>query len=992
MGFVFTMRTEGSEESPAQGARSHASARGLHPAAAAESPGSVRDVHPAAPVEATGSEPYMARLSRIRTALLDAPYSLCSSKAELITEYFRGHCPLPGLTRVLAPIHFKGLSRALYDNLRHGTPQSKWQIQLSNGLQSLYRELEGWSATRPLIVDYAHALAYVLERQELIIYDDELIVGNLSSQRIGAPIHPDLGGILLLAELEDLDRREVNPIRISAGQRRRLEEEVFPFWFTRSILARAPLFATDPQLQNTLMAGRRFILTQFAGISHVTPDYQSIIEKGFSGMLAEIRDAKRELHERRSRNGAGSNGPNGAGFDGTRSNGAGYSSAGGEQEGFYEAAEITLRAGIAFAERWSDRCRLEAGRCKDPHRARELLELAEIFRRVPAGPAETFHEALQSLFTAHVIVHQESFQHGVSFGRIDQYLYPYYRRDLEAGKITPGRAIELLGCFLGKAAEQLPLFNTMATEYFSGLSSASGLTLGGTDSEGRDASNELSLLLLRAYDHMRLRQPNLHLRVHPDSSAELLDLAYETLKKGGGMPAFFNDEAIVPALEKLGASHEHACDYAVVGCVEWGIARRSFPAAGAAFLSLPAVLDDILHPPKGAGASYRSMEEIAVAFEKALQYMVQEAVDGNDSIEKAHAAFRPTPFLSTIVDGCITKGRDVTAGGALYNSSGMQGVGLADVADSLTAIEQLVFEEKRLSLSELMNAVDDDFRAGPGQEKLRVRLAVKVPKYGQQSGRAEYWAARIARMYCATVRPHGNPRGGPYAPGFWTMTTHVGFGARLGALPSGRHAGRPLCDGISPANGADRFGPTASLMSAVAASGDHVANGAALNEKLDPLYLQGEAGNRLMDGLTRGYFSAGGMQVQYNIIDPTVLIDAKAHPERHRDLVVRISGYSAYFNDLTEAMKDDIIARSLHGAPGGPACMDVRPADSLHATLDVSTQVDHNADDESGSAVSVSEQAYPSADDKSGRTVDVSGQVDHNADDESDGAVENSRR
>jgi len=314
-------------------------------------------------------------------------------------------------------------------------------------------------------------------------------------------------------------------------------------------------------------------------------------------------------------------------------------------------------------------------------------------------------------------------------------------------------------------------------------------------------------------------------------------------------------------------------------------------------------------------ATVASTDDLLTAFRERLGAVVDAAVAGNDAIETAHARFRPTPLLSLVVDGCLVSGRDVTAGGACHNSTGLQGVGLADVADSLAAIEQLVFVERQLGLDELLAAIDADFI---GHEPLRQRLLTRVPKYGEDAGRAEHYAAVVARLYGDLVRRHRNPRGGPYVPGFWTMTTHVGFGRRLGALPSGRRAGQPIADGISPTNGADRRGPTASLIAASQACGPHVGNGLALNEKLDPGLVAGAAGTQLMDGLTRGYFAAGGQQVQFNILDPAVLLDAKRHPERHRNLVVRISGYSAYFNDLTDAMKDDLIARTLHGTV--PAC------------------------------------------------------------------------
>lgn len=848
-----------------------------------------------APQEAAPQACVPPRLLRLREALLSAPYSLCSQKAELLTDWFRAHDPDPALTRLVAPLHFAALRGALARNLSEGQPQTRFQLRASAALQRLYRGLQ--RGHEPVILRFARGLAHVLEHMKLEIYDDELLVGNLSSHRIGAPIHPDFGGLLLLPELGTLATRRVNPLRTTGEQIRRLEEEIFPYWFTRSVLARAPLYACDGELSNTLVRGREFLLTQFAGISHVTPDYPAVLQKGFEGILADIEEAR-------------------------------SSAADAEADAFYEAAAICARAAIDYGARWSRHCRTQAALAGNLDRATELLELASIFDQVPARPARTFHEALQSLFIAHVVVHQESFQHGVSFGRIDQYLYPYYARDVHSGRLTRERAIELLGCFLGKAAEQLPLFNKMATEFFSGLSSASGLTLGGSDAAGRDVSNELTGLILQAYDVMRLRQPNLHLRLHSRSPIELRTLAMQTLKKGGGMPGLFNDETIVPALERGGMLHADASDYAIVGCVEWGVPYKSFPAAGAAFVSLPAMLDDVLH---GRGASstggtlpgrFADMGELWNALRETMAERIAQAVDGNEAIEEAHRQWRPTPMLSVIVGGCVKAGRDVTDGGAYYDTTGMQGVGLADVADSLAAIERVVFEEKRIGLDELVVALDADFE---GREPLRARLQAKMSKYGEDTGAPERWASVVATAWCELVARHQNGRGGRYAPGFWTMTTHVGFGRRLGALASGRRKGQPLSDGISPCNGADRRGPTASLTAAAKVCCDGVANGLALNEKLDPCFVDGEAGTLLMDDLTRGYFQAGGQQVQYNVLDAATLIDAKLHPERHRGLVVRISGYSAYFNDLTEEMKDDIIARTCHGsaangAGGGPAC------------------------------------------------------------------------
>lgn len=830
-----------------------------------------------------------ARVEKLREALLAAPYELCTQKAELLTAWFRENAPQDLLAGNVARLHYSLARRALARNLGSGAPQSRAQLAAGRMLQRFYESREEARRVAPPVVSFARALAFTLERVPLRIHPGEILVGNPSSKRIGAPIHPDYGGLLLLPELETLARRRVNPIAITAEQRRLLEDEIFPYWFSRSVLARAPLRARDRELQNTLVSGRRFVLTQFAGISHVTPDYESVVREGFEGILARVEVARRSARDDSARV-------------------------------FYEAAAISAKAAIAFAGRWRSFCLAEAAREADPARAGELRGMAEAFAQVPARPARTFREAVQSIVTAHVIIHQESFQHGVSFGRLDRLLDPFYVRDLAAGRITRDEAVEVLACFLCKAAELVPLFNEMATEYFSGLSSASGITLGGSDSEGRDAACETSFLFLDAYDRVRLRQPNLHLRVHAGSDPALLERAHEVVKRGGGMPAFFNDATVREALERHGIRHEDALDYSVVGCVEWGVPRKSFPAAGAAFVSLPAALDTALHSLREPA----SMEEVGTAIAAEIDRAAADAADGNDAIERVHAEHRPTPLLSLLVEGCIESGVEVNAGGARYGTTGMQGVGVADVADSLALIERLVFEEKRIGFAALMQTVDCNFESAPD---LAAWSTERLDRYGCDRGRAERWARWVCDTWCDAVSKRRNPRGGAYLPGFWSMTTHVGFGRRLGALASGRRAGRPLADGISPSNGADRDGPTASLMSAARASTTSVGNGLCVNEKLDPWLVQGEGGTRLMVSLTRGYFAAGGMQVQYNVVDPAVLREAKLHPERHRDLVVRISGYSAYFCDLTPEMQDDIIERTSHGEISPPPGCREAPAE-----------------------------------------------------------------
>lgn len=840
--------------------------------------------------------PVNQRLKTIRQEILDSGYHLCVQKAALITEYMKRHDPQPKWLGPLRRGHY-AFYRNSMKKATQGIPQRTWQITANNHLSRFYQR-RGQTTSSETQILFAEAFRHTLEKMQLKVYDHELIVGNPSSRRVGAPIHPELGGLLMLPEIDRLDTRPNNPIPINDDQRRMLKENIFPFWFNRSVLGLAPLFTKNPQLFSQTTEGCYFILTQFAGISHVTPDYPKVLRIGFKGIKEEIKQHLDQLDR----------------MPDSRGNPAIE-----KQRAFYRAGLISADAAIAYGKRWRRHLvELAAGE-PNPERKEELEALADMFGRIPAEPAVSFYEAVQSLFITHAMVHAENFQHGVSFGRVDQYLYPYYSADLEAGTITAEKAVEFLGCFIAKAGELIPLFFDRATEFFSGLSSASGLTLGGTLPDGSNGVNELSYLFLHAYDQIRLRQPNFHVRVHGNTPAAFLTLCADVLKKGGGLPAFFNDDQVVRALVNTGFGEADAANYSIVGCVEWGVPGKSFPAAGAVFINLPMALHLALHngqfrenafgPPTGAAKDFQSMDEIIVAFKTQLRHMIDIAVEGNEAIEKAHARYRPTPFLSILVEGCLERGIEVNNGGAVYGTAGCQGVGLADVADSLSAIDELIFRKKRLSFSEMLAAIDDNFK---GREDIRQLIVNRTPKYGINRVEADRWARRVSGIYTREVFRHQSHRGGPYLGGFWSMTTHQGFGARTPALPSGRKDGETLANGISPINGRDRLGPTAAMASAAAIDTGYIGNGCALNMKINPDQIQGPEGSHLLGCLIMGYFDMGGCQVQFNIIDPALLIDARKHPEKYRDLVVRVSGYSAYFNDLTDAMKDELIDRTLY--------------------------------------------------------------------------------
>lgn len=797
-----------------------------------------------------------ARLHSLRETMLRTPYSVCIQKARLITEYMKS------------------------------------------------RE----AGVGPMILRRARALEYILGNAEVIIHPDELIVGSPASRRIAAMLHPDLSGLLLWPEIHDLRTRATNPLQITDEEIRLLEEEIFPFWADRSIAAYAGKFCCPEQPMEMLMQIGYYILTQFAGISHITPKYEKVLKLGFLGIAEEAESHIRRLEE--------------------------IESAGGmkpellNELHFYEAVKITCTAAADFATRYRQKAFDLARECDDETRRRELLAVAALLERVPARPAETFSEAIQSVWLAHVIVHQENFQHGISFGRLDQILFPYYEADIEAGRLEYGDAVELIGCMMVKCAEILPLFNSVGTRFFSGLSSAQGITLGGTDKDGNDATNELSFAFLHAFDAVRLRQPNLHARVHRKTPEEFLIKIADTVKKGGGMPALFGDEGIKPGLLLQGENGEDAWDYSIVGCVEPNVQGKTLSACGAAFVNLGMALEMALTngrsrfndshtgPKTGDPVGFASINDVLDALRRQMAFLVRNAVAGNNAIELAHMDMYPTPLLSELVDGCMESGTDITRGGALYNCTGIQGVGFAEVADSLAAMDSLVFKKKAVTMQQLLEALDDNFE---GQERLCRQLRNQTPKFGNDDREADRFAEQILRMYCDEAIKYNNPRRGKYVPGFWTMTTHNGFGSYTGALPNGRKAGASFAEGITPSAGSDRNGPTASMKSVASLGMDRIGNGCTLNQKFSPGALAGEKGSRDLASLVRAYFDLGGMQVQFNVVDRETLIEAKKHPEQYPGLLVRVSGYSAYFADLTPEMQEEIIVRTEQSF-GGSCC------------------------------------------------------------------------
>jgi pyruvate formate-lyase/glycerol dehydratase family glycyl radical enzyme len=732
----------------------------------------------------------------------------------------------------------------------------------------------------PMIVRKAKALRYILANKSARIYPDELIVGNVGSRRISAITQPELAGVFMSEDLLWIERRKTTSLRISWADRLRLLTRVIPYWLFRNMNIRAfrnPIHLlryVREQLWPTF-----YLINEAGGIGHFLPGYENMIRLGIEGYLASMR---------------GKEGP------------------------LYEAARIACEGLAAFAEHLADEAERLAREEQDPLRKEELAEIARVCRKVPAGPAETFQEALQSLWLTHLAVNLESLNSAVSFGRVDQYLYPYYKKDIEEKRLTRDEARDLLLSFGAKAAEHVFLLSERISQYHGGYLVVQAAIVGGTDREGRDATNELTYLYLDVMEEAGLRDPNYHARVHAGSPREYLLRVADVARKGNGMPAVFGDEASVASLVYHGYPVEEARDYGTVGCVELALPGKSFFSTDAALFDLPICLELALNRGRRFGghlqagaktpdpSTMHDMDAVIGAFRLQVENMVERMMRDFQVVETGNRDYHPTPFSSMLVKGCLESGQDLTAGGAEYNSSGIQGVGIADVADSLAALNEVVFRQGRYSMAEVAGALAADFA---GHERMRSEL-LHAPKYGNDDPSADEYADLVVHIFHEALSRYRNTRGGPYVPGFYSVTCHVAFGRRVGALPSGRKAGEPLASSLGPANGCDRLGPTAVLQSVAKVDSKLMPNGCALNLRFDPHNLEGEKGPEVLAALMRGYFEQGGMQLQFNIIDPEVLEDARRNPGKYPGLVVRVAGYCAYFDDLPEAAKDEIISRT----------------------------------------------------------------------------------
>jgi len=745
----------------------------------------------------------------------------------------------------------------------------------------------------PVIIRRAKVFREVLKKITIEIFPEEIIVGHQAGGPRRVALFPEYSSDWLESELDRFEVRTGDRFLISAEDKVKLKD-ILSKWHGKTLKDR--IFKATPKGSIDALNARIFINPMLnTGIGHIIADYPKVLSKGLKGVLEQIRNKIEELDLTVP-----------ADFN---------------KLYFLQAAEITCEGAIIFAHRYSEKAEKLAKQENDLKRAGELFKIAEICRHIPEYGARNFYEAIQSFWFVHLLIQIESNGYAVSPGRFDQYMYPYLKADLVQGNITLEEAQELLDCLWIKFNEILKVREELTTLQAGGHPMFQNLIVGGQDLNGKDVTNELSYMCMQAEANVKLAQPSFSIRYHTATPHDFIRKACEVVRLGTGKPAMYSDVTVIPSLLNRGVNIYDAREYAIVGCVEQSMPGKTYGGHGASKLNLAKILEVTLNngidpatnkqlgPQLGDISSFKSFEEFMNAYWTQLSYFIKLMVILEHSIDKTHADMTPVPFLSSLVEDCIEKGEDIMGGGAHYNFVGPEGVGVATTADSLSAIKKLVFEEGKLNLNNLRTILKDNFK---GNELVRQMLITRAPKFGNDDDYVDFIAREVASVYCREVEKYQTIRGGCFSPGLYTATAHVPMGIVVGATPDGRLGGTPLNDGISPSQGRDLLGPTASMKSVAKLDQVLASNGTLLNMKFNPNDLQDSRSFEKFINLIRSYFKLGGLHVQFNAVCADTLREAQHKPENYRDLIVRVAGYSAFFTSLEKTLQDELISRTEH--------------------------------------------------------------------------------
>ena len=744
------------------------------------------------------------------------------------------------------------------------------EISLERAL--LYTASHKQTEGEPVMIRRAKATAWILDHVQISIRDDELIAGNRTIKPRAGIMSPEMDPYWLLKELDQFPTRPQDRFNISEEDKRIYREELFPYWENRSMKDFINAQMTD-EVKNAVSTQIFSVNQTDKGQGHIIIDYPRLLENGLAALVTEIK-AVRQQHP---------------------------------QNSFYQAVLILLEASQRHILRYAALADEMAADCADEQRRKELETIANISRHNAVHRPEDFWQACQLFWYMNIILQYESNASSISLGRFDQYMLPYYQASLNRGQ-DPQFLQELLESLWVKCNDIVLLRSTSSARYFAGFPTGYTALLGGLTETGRSAVNILSFLSLDAYQNVRLPQPNLGVRVNELIDRPFLRKTAETIRLGTGIPQIFNDEVVIPAFLNRGVSLEDARDYSVVGCVELSIPGRTYGLHDIAMFNLLKVMEIVML--ENESNPDITWDGLINQIRDKIRYYIKLMVEGSNICDIGHRDWAPVPLLSSFIEDCVQHGQDITAGGARYNFSGVQGIGIANLSDSLHALKGMVFEQKRLSFAELIAVLKANFQTPEG-EKIRARLINRFEKYGNDIDEVDNISADLLRFYCKEVEQYQNPRGGQFTPGSYTVSAHVPLGSVVGATPDGRLAGEQLADGgLSPMLGQDVQGPTAVLKSVSKLDNFLLSNGTLLNVKFTPATLAGDSGlNKLADFL-QAFTRLRLQHIQFNVVNADTLREAQQRPQDFAGLVVRVAGYSAFFVELSQEIQDDIIRRT----------------------------------------------------------------------------------
>lgn len=755
---------------------------------------------------------------------------------------------------------------------------------------------------QPRVMVRAKMLEKVLDNMSIYIEDKSLLAGNQATKNRNAPIFPEYTMEFVMNELDQFEKRDGDIFYITEKTKEQLRE-IAPFWQNNNLRARGEALLPEEVrvFMETGVFGMEGKLN--AGDAHLAVNYERILKDGLRGYEKRVKEYK-------------------AALDLTNPDNI-------DKYCFYNAVLIVLKAVRNFANRYSVLAKDLAEKEMNQKRKIELLEISRICSKVPYEPAETFQEAVQSVWFIQLILQIESNGHSLSYGRFDQYMYPYYDRDIKNGTIKESEALELLTCLWIKTLTINKVRSQAHTLSSAGSPMYQNVTIAGQTTDKKDAVNDLSFLVLKSVAQTRLTQPNLTVRYHKNINKHFLDECVEVMRLGFGMPALNNDEIIIPSFMDWQVKEEDAYNYSAIGCVETAVPGKwGYRCTGMSYINFPRMLLCTMNNgvdltsnkrfTKGYGyfTEMESYEELLKAWDKTIREITRYSVIVENVIDKASERDVPDILCSALTDDCIARGKTIKEGGAVYDYiSGLQ-VGIANMADCLAAIKKLVYEEKKITRQELWNAILDDF-SSPKNKKIQEMLIREAPKYGNDDDYVDQLIVEAYDSYIEEIEKYPNTRykrgpiGGIRYAGTSSISANVGQGMSTMATPDGRNAFEPLAEGCSPAHNSDKNGPTAVFKSVSKLRTNKITGGVLLNQKMTPQMLSTEENRQKLELLIQTFFNRlHGYHVQYNIVSKETLIDAQKHPEKHKDLIVRVAGYSAFFNVLSKKTQDDIIGRT----------------------------------------------------------------------------------